>query len=52
MNAPMCSFCKQEGHLRGDCELYETNQARQKLMSYAPEVIEVRKTTEQDTQQT
>jgi hypothetical protein len=24
MSAPTCSFCKQEGHIRRDCELYDT----------------------------
>ena len=28
LSAPTCSFCKQEGHIRRDCELYETDQAR------------------------
>ena len=40
MSAPTCSFCKQEGHIRRDCELYDTNQARRDFGSYAPEIIE------------
>ena len=52
MSAPTCSFCKQEGHIRRDCELYDTDQARRDFGSYAPEIIEGRKTTEQDAQQT
>ena len=40
------------GHIRRDCELYETDQARRNFGSYAPEIIEGRKTTEQDAQQT
>jgi hypothetical protein len=52
MSAPTCSFCKQEGHIRRDCELYDTDQARRGFGSYAPEIIEGRKTTEQDAQQT
>jgi hypothetical protein len=35
-----------EGHIRRDCELYETDQARRDFGSYAPEIIEGRKTTE------
>jgi hypothetical protein len=52
MSAPTCSFCKHEGYIRRDCELFETDQARQLFGSYAPEIIEGRKTTEQDAQQT
>jgi hypothetical protein len=52
MSAPTCSFCKQEGHIRRDCELYDTDQARRDFGSYAPEIIEGRKTTEQAAQQT
>jgi hypothetical protein len=54
MSAPTCSFCKQEGHIRRDCELYDTctDQARRDCGSYALEIIEGRKTTEQDAQQT
>jgi hypothetical protein len=37
---------------RQDCELYDTEQARRDFGSYAPEIIEGRKTTEQDAQQT
>jgi hypothetical protein len=52
-SSPTCSFCKQEGHIiRRDCELYETDHARRHFYSYAPEIIEGRKTTEQDAQQT
>ena len=52
MSAPTCSFCKQEGHIRRDCELNQTDQARRDYGSYAPEIIEGRTTTEQDAQQT
>jgi hypothetical protein len=50
MSAPTCSFCKQEGHIRRDCELYDTDQAHRNFGSYALEIIEGRKTTEQDAQ--
>jgi len=48
LSALTCSFCKQEGHIRRDCELYETDETRRNVGSYAPEIIEGRKTTEQD----
>jgi hypothetical protein len=34
------------------CELYDTDQAQREFGSYALEIIEGRKTTEQDAQQT
>jgi hypothetical protein len=37
--------------IRRDCELYDTDQARRDFGSYAPEIIEGRKTTEQDAHQ-
>jgi hypothetical protein len=43
---------RQVGHIRRDCELYETDQARRNFGSYAPKIIEGRKTTEQGAQQT
>jgi hypothetical protein len=52
LNAPICSFFKEGGYIRRNCELYETDQARRHFGSYAPEIIEGRKTPEQDVQQT
>ena len=52
MSASTCSFCKHEWHIRRVCELYETDQACRNCGSYAPEINEGRKTTEQDAQQT
>jgi hypothetical protein len=42
LNAPICSYCKQERHIRRDCELYETKKACGMFESYAPEIIEGR----------
>ena len=36
----ICSYCKEDGHKKHDCELYEVEQARHVYGNYAPDIIE------------
>jgi hypothetical protein len=43
-NEPVCSFCKQSGHSRNNCEQYITEKARRDYGSYASEILEGQQT--------
>ena len=47
---PVCSFCKQNGHSRNNCEQYITERARRDYGSYASEMLEGQQTTQEDAQ--
>ena len=47
-NEPVCSFCKQSGHSRNNCEQYITEKARRDYGSYASEILEGQQTTQED----
>ena len=49
-NEPVCSFCKQSGHSRNNCEQYTTEKARRDYGSYASEILEGQQTTQEDAQ--
>ena len=45
-NEPVCSFCKQSGHSRNNCEQYITEKAGRDYGSYASEILEGQQTQE------
>jgi hypothetical protein len=49
-NEPVCSFCKQSGHSKNNCEQYTTEKARRDYGSYASEILEGQQTTQEDAQ--
>jgi hypothetical protein len=49
-NEPVCSFCKQSGHSRNNCEQYITERARRDYGIYASEILEGQQTTQEDAQ--